>query len=630
MITRNRFACGVAVLAGLGAYPAQGQRITMGPLVHVSKDLPAIRVDESLFCIDPNNPKRMFGGSHKAFYGIPKSNAAGNEHAVYASVDGGRSWKHVFDAKAANHQADPACAYGIDGAAYYGLMPTIGFKIDYRGYDVFRSEDGGTNWGKFVHIDYDRFFDRIYMSVDHGQGPHRGNLYVAGYGHSYPANTVQEPDQMVLFTSLDGARSFSGPATVPTGTGSGPEPMRGLTHPGTNTVLSDGTLILSWQALYMPPRTASDSATRSPKEGANMGAVRVARSSNGGKTLEGPFDVSYGAWTVTGGFNDSPADFIPVLAADTTNGPFRDRVYIAWNDMRGGRSMVCFSYSTDKGKTWTVAQQLSNNRAYDPTNTVEGPHDINPAIVVNNKGVVAVFYYEQRQKRYGYWPKLMVSLDGGETWSESMRLTNIPLARTSQKMVWRVWRTSYPGMSDSVPLRVMFDPEFPATSRPGDGPSGFDADRNGVFHAFPVIDPNGISQIYTRPVTVHATARAMREVFNDVRVDFGEYVYDRAAGIVTVDVRVTNISSEPMHGPVKLVLSEAPADTLERVDVLNADNKRIGVGAVWEFPIAGSAVVLQPGKSTGTRLLSFRFKRKGKTRFDKPGMSMEFRVLVAK
>src|SRR5688500_4409610 len=143
--------CHVAALASLvWADPLPGQRITKGPLVHVSKDLPGIRVDESLFCIDPNNPKHMFGGSHKAFYGIPKTNAGGNDHAVYASVDGGKSWKHVFNAGAANHQADPACAYGIDGAAIYGQMPTVGLRIDYRGYNVFRSEDGGTTWGKAV------------------------------------------------------------------------------------------------------------------------------------------------------------------------------------------------------------------------------------------------------------------------------------------------------------------------------------------------------------------------------------------------------------------------------------------------------------------------------------------------
>src|SRR5215207_3429680 len=86
MNSGNRFAaCVSAILIAVGARPLHGQRVTIGPLVHVSKDLPSIRVDESLFCVDPNNPKHMFGGSHKAFYGIPKSNAAGNEHAIYAS-----------------------------------------------------------------------------------------------------------------------------------------------------------------------------------------------------------------------------------------------------------------------------------------------------------------------------------------------------------------------------------------------------------------------------------------------------------------------------------------------------------------------------------------------------------------
>jgi hypothetical protein len=110
------------------------------------------------------------------------------------------------------------------------------------------------------------------------------------------------------------------------------------------------------------------------------------------------------------------------LAVDSSSGPHRGRVYIAWQDHLDnpyGDDLIMLSHSDDGGRTWSAPDKVNQT----PSGTFTG-QAFEPAVHVNSDGVVAVSYYDFRNDVAGdrilttdHW--IVHSHDGGGTWSEA-------------------------------------------------------------------------------------------------------------------------------------------------------------------------------------------------------------------
>ena len=158
------------------------------------------------------------------------------------------------------------------------------------------------------------------------------------------------------------------------------------------------------------------------------------------------------------------------LAVDFSTGPHRGRVYLVWQDHHDnafGDDLIMLSFSDDGGRTWSTPQQV--NQTPGGTFTDQA---FEPAVSVNDQGVVAVSYYDFRNDVSGdsrlttdHW--IVHSHDGGATWTEDhlagpFDMHQAPYARgyfvgdyqglDSQGSVFRpLFTVPSPGPSDQFP-----------------------------------------------------------------------------------------------------------------------------------------------------------------------------------
>ncbi len=120
----------------------------------------------------------------------------------------------------------------------------------------------------------------------------------------------------------------------------------------------DGTAVfgyLDYNGAYMPAR------------------LIVARSTDGGATWLGP-----GVVQESSGFPFADKPYIACAPAGT--GVYANRAYVSWTNFGAGSSPIRVAYSTDRGQTWTGAQNVSGNG-------VQGS-----VPVAGTRGVVYVFW----------------------------------------------------------------------------------------------------------------------------------------------------------------------------------------------------------------------------------------------
>jgi hypothetical protein len=166
------------------------------------------------------------------------------------------------------------------------------------------------------------------------------------------------------------------------------------------------------------------------------------------------------------------------VAIDGSPGPYKDRVYVVWPDRRTGRVKNYFSYSADKGATWSKPRVITDNPASDTTD------QFMPTIAVNDNGVVGLLWYDRRDNpdNRSYYARFTASLDGGASWLPSVRVSTAPYAAgpVSQKS---------------------------AFAGNGGDTAGLVATVDGVFHPFWVDDRTGVPQVWTAAVRVNASVR---------------------------------------------------------------------------------------------------------------------------
>lgn len=364
---------------------------------------------------------------------------------VYTSNDGGKSWTPSFQSDVLRDTGDPAVAYGPDGTGYFAVLTSRGHPLEVKpekpahNWDgrktlLYRLPPGGTKWeGPATML----FADREYIAVDDTRGPFHGRVYVSG--------DPRPGSGFVVFTSTDGGRSFpDGQGALSDNSGA---------SIGNIVVASDGTVIGAY---------------------ADPGHVRAVFSTDGGKTLQPSVVVD--TFVRAGGRKDARhnnVNHFMSVGIDRSGSRYNDRVYVTWPDRRTGHAKAWFAYSTDKGRTWSNARIITDNPANDTTD------QFMPTVAVNRDGVVGVLWYDRRDNpdNRSYYARFIASLDGGETWLPSVRVSAEPF------------------VSGPVAQKSAF---------PGNGgdTAGLVATADGAFYPSWIDDRTGVPQVWTARITV--------------------------------------------------------------------------------------------------------------------------------
>ena len=122
------------------------------------------------------------------------------------------------------------------------------------------------------------------------------------------------------------------------------------------------------------------------------------------------------AMSIPGGWNqDIPgvyrANGMPILLSDLSNGQNRGNLYLCWSDERNGDVDVFVSSSSDGGEHWSEAVRVNNDEGH--------AHQFFPwmAVDVVTGNLYAVFYDRRNYTDYNTDVYLASSNDGGKTWA---------------------------------------------------------------------------------------------------------------------------------------------------------------------------------------------------------------------
>lgn len=599
--TRGRMrilaAAVAAVVFGVGWFVAinpsasgveSSRQITVGPNVRVSTEESRLHAEATL-AADPNDPSRLAACS--AIEARPGGGILGGfpGHTVlYVSHDSGRTWTKAVEDSSTRLTADgrrrkasswdPTCEYGPAGELYFGTGARL--ETGELGVRLHRSEDAGRVWLRPTEIQ-SGYIDKPWIAVDTRPGsPYLGRVYIAYLGRDSARGRAAGGRADLLIASTDGGGSFTAPVADTTFT---------LNGANDGVVLSNGTLI-------MLTGHGSPAVLVSTDGGGRRVAARV-WSSDAASPSPTPRTrgVSSGGTT-------------PRIAADLSDGPFRDRIYVAWSALWNGRQQVLVAYSTDQGETWTPPRVVNDD--VERPGEEPGADHVAPTIAVNRDGVVGVSWYDRREHPYnlGYDVRFSASLDGGETWLPSVRVSERPHLNANEDP-----------MRSEVPIAF-----FARSSRAGEALSisisrenwiesghfaGLAATADGVFHALWVDNRTGTSQLWTAPITVpgraapESTLEGLTQITEQVEIALDSVLYQRTSATtatITGEVTVTNSSSGTIHSPLRLELlgGRANSDGVAARVSLDPADADLNTARVWDLSAGLEDEALEPGETS--------------------------------
>ena len=592
--TLPRVALVVIVLATGGANAApQFPVIVRGREVRISLPLPRRDFAEVTACADPVNSERLVVA---AMYDTAGEGTREGGIVAFTSADAGVTWRVTLDTHRAGESApDPACAFGPDGSAYLTTMVVTPQRGPIA---LYSSRDAGFTWSAPTLLGVSGF-DRPWVAVDNTASPFRGRVYVSAFVETRSPFTRA----LALFTRTD------------TNVAPMVEQQSHYLHNGPVATLSDGTML----ALMAHPTTrAQEPPTLAEPAGGwpSSPVISAVRSLDGGASVTKPVVVS----TLT---SQAPnkrfllADFIPSLAVDGGSALFRDRAYAVWIDAASGSTRVMLSFSPDSGRTWSPARVVSDDGA---TQAAARPLDsVNPSVAVNRDGVVCVLWYDRRDNPdFGYWPRIAASLDGGETWTPSQRVSQRPMVARLDGLFAYASKRQVDGQPNH---ELVFSVHNGWNFKSGDT-SGLVADAKGVFHPVWIDNRTGTSQIWTVPVRVNGSVHRLRDVTGSTTVRLTNAQFNSVTR--TVSVSATVEASTPLHGPISIHVTTMSSGISDQIAAVAPTNGIAGPGAVWL--IADSSQSLKPGDGI-TRTL--RFTMSPWTRAAINPLAMTMRVLAA-
>jgi hypothetical protein len=592
---------------------AQSGQIHVGPNVQVSKAQEKRPMREVQVSADPTDPNHLLG------CGIADDGAANKEWTVvYLSNDAGKTWQPTLETT--DFSGDPACALGRDGLASYVAITIAKDEKEQKekghrvALIVYRSGDGGKTWQQQEDLPMDfQGIDNEAIAIDPNDGKHKNWVYISGTSHRRDL-AGKNGNSFAVWVSRDEGRTFTGPLNR------ADAPNHYVLDVGNGVVFADGTFLTGFGDLKNSNGAiVADSNIDDPNS--ELVTVRV---TDEGQTLSPSTKVDdfymINEWH-KGGVSASQS--LPRFAADTGGGPFKDRLYAVWTDDRDGRAAMRFAYSVDKGVTWSRSVVIDDVTG--PVNRqITKPENLQTTIAVNKAGVVLAAWYDRRDNPdgLGWYIRARASLDGGETWLPSVRVSSEPNVFTPRTKLF-LWANAAKPAPAAVadaketgskgplnPTRVsasLNQRQFVA----GDY-SGLDADAAGIFHSFWIDDRTGIPQIWTAPITVvgkvvrngDPALADLKDVSADVELKIVSTDYDRATNTVTIEAQLNNTSDKTIKGPIKLRLVHISSGTGTAL-AANSDNHLSEAGALWDCTSLLQGSTLKPREMSATKRLTF-------------------------
>jgi len=278
---------------------------------------------------------------------------------------------------------------------------------------------------------------------------------------------------------------------------------------------------------------------------------------------------------------------LPTIASDPGSRCFKDRVYIAWADNRTGRYRIYVIHSADRGATWSSAQAIDDASWGNPLD--RGPDNVSPAVAVNEAGAVLVVWEDRRDNPddRGYYMRASASLDGGDSWLPSVRISEAPNTFLQDNAVpFPTVEKGLRGEPTTVALA-----HRPWTT--GGDTLGLVAASDGIFHALWVDDRTGLPQIWTSPIVLNGTVTKYGDPSLDALTDETDRVqiwvhdarFDRNAGTAWVELQLGNVSKQALRD-IKL-------------RVLSASSAFASVSS--PYSIVSFPGALQPGQTSGVQ-----------------------------
>lgn len=600
---RRAALAALVILISPAGDPMNGQaaaaRILVGPDILVSRDGNFPHV-ELMVAANPRNSKNLVGAAITA-----TRRNGGSATAAYASQDGGNTWTPVaFPEQLVSGGGDPQVAFSSAGTA---LFATLANTTDESGRSraalhVYRSEDGGREWGKPADLGYS--YDHEQIVVDHSTGKAGGRIYI-GALWGYPMYRVG------VFRSDDDGRTFIGPVEAANGGGT-----IGI-NVANMLVLSDGTLFVPYVDFEFLPEK---------RKTWRSSGIWFVTSSDGGVSFSAPAKIATQQLSL-----DVPRDRFqgfPMFAVDSRGGAFRDRLYAAWNDMRSGHPQILFSYSADRGRTWSEPRAIGSPES-------QAADQFQPSLAVNAEGTLAMTWYDTRtsKDRNEFNEYFAASIDGGVSFLPEVRVSSAPSTFSGEgnlALTPSDFRTA-----DSWRINLLS-----AASRWGNGGDymGLCADARGVFHLFWADARTGTFQIWTAAVRVDrpapkgstdnnvnatglaspaARSQTLGERVNvslrsRVELLYDPTRYDAASRTVEMPVRLKNVSTAPIYRPITIEIVKfgsglGDEDKEQASSIMNASNSKTGVGATFDYSGAlRDLEALEPGGVSGAVVWKLR------------------------
>jgi hypothetical protein len=587
----------------VGVGYAQSARISVGPNVQISASDAKRNHVEVIADADPRDPQRIMACSMVETRPVERIQVA-----VYVSADGGKTWSKKLETE--RGAWDPDCHFDGEGNAYFAADIDLKkegatAKSGPSSVVVYRSSDDGITWGT-PHTVLD-VTDREWLGVDRSGRHSPLYLYFCNFLKSYGSETPSPSDFMqnmkigIQFVkSEDRGETFLGHAGMIMPSGD-----RDLL-PSRPVFLSDGTLVILLPRVMGTFADQRNGSVPQRHQGAPTGALTVVTVADGSATFGEPVKVAdwYAAeW----GTNR----VCPTIAVDPGSRWFKDRLYVAFADVRSGRSEIMTAYSADKGKTWSSPKVIGDSLP--ASDSKAGPDDFQATIGVNRDGVVGVMWYDRRgiADNVGYNARFSASLDGGETWLPSVRLSESPNVFDGKEFpdIWLDIRQA--AEKSENPDEIEFSD---GTWQIGGHTAGIAAAADGSFYPVWVDNRTRYQQLWTSRVTVSGAAikngseelSTMADVSHDVTFELSELSFDRETNTLSATAQLKNTSKETINGPIKARLvtlhSEIGGGT-----VASSDNGQIGPGAVWDFTPLLENGSLAAGQQSKPKKLAFHF-----------------------
>jgi hypothetical protein len=536
----------------------------VGRNVRVSVPQPNLTPYEIAGCVNPDDPNLMLIGS---MYFTEDGNAATN---LYRSTDRGVSWSLVLIPRDIVSDGDPTCIFGPNNTAYYASYSKL--SDGHRYTFLYRSSDNGKTWSR---SEPQRGIDRPFLAIDRTGGPNNGTIYCSGKGLVTSLDSKEQGGLTAIseFTSTaavmisrDGGRSLEGPYER---AAFGSEYV---SAPGKCVVLSDGTLVF-------PIDVVKDRLEKSRIGFIAPSRLDSIRITGGGKRLEPATTIADWSRFWQNGTT------VPMMAVDPGSSSFKDRIYVVRIDEQSGRGRVLLNYSSDQGRTWSRSRVVDDDVG--PSDVQGTPNATNSSIAVNRNGVVAVGWADRRDSsdNLGWWYRMSLSFDGGETFLPSFKVASAGHSIESRDMPLFAYSTPVKA-NEPQKVRIEIHPWYYGGGHTVD----MLADSEGVFYPAWVDNRTGAPQVWIAPVTVRGVAikggsdelARLTDVTSDVSLEFLTERYDNAKNTIHVTIRLKNKSSKLIYAPAKLRVISLTSELGSIEAVHPAVYQRSG-GVVWDL-----------------------------------------------